>query len=51
MDAGLERDEYGRICKVRISAKTGEGVEYLVQALQEQQRRLFEYLTSEAAYI
>ncbi len=51
MDAGLERDEYGRICKVRISAKTGEGVEYLVQALQEQQRRLYEYLTSEAAYI
>jgi GTP-binding protein HflX len=51
MDAGLERDEYGRICKVRISAKTGEGIEYLVQALQEQQRRLFEYLTSEAAYI
>lgn len=51
MDAGLERDEYGRICKVRISAKTGEGVEYLVQALQEQQRRLHEYLTSEAAYI
>ena len=51
MDAGLERDEYGRICKVRISAKTGEGLEYLVQALQEQQRRLFEYLASEAAYI
>jgi GTP-binding protein HflX len=51
MDAGLERDEYGRICKVRISAKTGEGIEYLIQALQEQQRRLFEYLTSEAAYI
>jgi GTP-binding protein HflX len=51
MDAGLEHDEYGRICKVRISAKTGEGVEYLVQALQEQQRRLYEYLTSEAAYI
>ncbi len=51
MDAGLERDEYGRICKVRISAKTGEGLEYLVQALQEQQRRLFEFLTSEAAYI
>ncbi|MBP7881607.1 MAG: GTPase HflX [Candidatus Methylopumilus sp.] len=51
MDAGLERDEYGRICKVRISAKTCEGVEYLVQALQEQQRRLYEYLTSEAAYI
>jgi GTP-binding protein HflX len=51
MDAGLERDEYGRICKVRISAKTGEGLEYLVQALQEQQRRLYEYLTSEAAYI
>ena len=51
MDAGLERDEYGRICKVRISAKTGQGLDYLVQALQEHQRRLFEYFTTEAAYI
>ncbi len=51
MDAGLERDEYGRICKVRISAKTGEGIEFLIQALQEHQRRLFEYLTTEDAYI
>lgn len=51
MDAGLERDEYGRICKVRISAKIGEGIEFLIQALQEHQRRLFEYLTTEDAYI
>jgi len=51
MDPGLERDEYGRICKVRVSAKTGEGIECLIQALQEHQRRLFEYLTTEDAYI
>jgi GTP-binding protein HflX len=51
MDAGLEHDEYGRICKVRISAKTGEGIDCLIQALHEHQRRLFEYLTTEDAYI
>jgi GTP-binding protein HflX len=51
MDAGLERDEYGRICKVRISAKTAEGIDCLIQALHEHQRRLFEYLTTEDAYI
>jgi GTP-binding protein HflX len=51
MEAGLERDEYGRICKVRISAKNGDGLQYLEQALKEHQQRLFEYLTTEAAYI
>lgn len=51
LDAGLERDEYGRICKVLISAKTGEGLQYLEQALKEHQKRLYEYRTSEAAYI
>ena len=50
MEAGLERDEYGRICKVRISAKNGDGLEFLQQALKEHQQRLYEYLTTEAAY-
>lgn len=35
MEPGLERDEYGRICKVRISAKTGEGLHLVRQALIE----------------
>lgn len=50
MEAGLERDEYGRICKVRISAKNGDGLELLQQALKEHQQRLYQYLTTEAAY-
>ena len=37
MQAGIERDEYGRISRVRVSAKTGQGLDYLKQALAEQQ--------------
>jgi GTPase len=51
MEAGLERDEYGRICKVRISAKNGDGLEFLQQALKEHQQKLYEYHTTEAAYL
>lgn len=51
LEAGLERDEYGRICKILISAKTGEGLQYLEEALKEHQQRIYEYRTSEAAYI
>jgi len=51
MEAGLERDEYGRICKVRISAKNGDGLEFLQQALKDHQQKLYEYLTTEAAYL
>src|SRR5574340_722648 len=32
---GIERDAYGRISRIRLSAKTGEGVELLRQALGE----------------
>ena len=35
MAPGLERDEYGKICRVRLSAATGEGVEFLRLALTE----------------
>jgi len=51
LEAGLERDEYGRICKILISAKSGDGLQYLEQALTEHQRRLYDYRTTEAAYI
>ena len=51
MEAGLERDEYGRICKVRISAKNGDGLEFLQQALKEHQQKLYEHLTTEDAYL
>jgi GTP-binding protein HflX len=32
---GLERDEYGKICRVSLSAKTGAGLENLRTALAE----------------
>jgi GTP-binding protein HflX len=50
LEAGLERDEYGRICKVRISAKTGEGLQFLRQALMENQQRLQQHQTEVSAY-
>ena len=33
--AGCVRDEYGRISRIRLSAETGEGVEFVRQALTE----------------
>lgn len=51
LEAGLERDEYGRIYKILISAKSGDGLQYLEQALTEHQHRLYDYRTTEAAYI
>jgi len=35
MAPGLERDEYGKICRIRLSAATGEGIEFLRLALTE----------------
>jgi GTP-binding protein HflX len=32
---GLDRDEYGKICRVRFSAKSGAGLEFLREALVE----------------
>jgi GTP-binding protein HflX len=32
---GYQRDEYGRIAKIRLSAKTGEGLELVKVALSE----------------
>jgi len=49
-EAGFDRDEYGRICKIRVSAKTGAGLEFIRQALQEHQQYLKELSTTESAY-
>jgi GTP-binding protein HflX len=35
MAPGMERDEYGKICKVWVSAKDGAGMEFIRQALIE----------------
>jgi GTP-binding protein HflX len=42
IEPGLERDEYGRIRKVWVSAQTGAGMEFIRQALAEHQKKLME---------
>ncbi len=49
-EAGMERDEYGRIYKVRVSAKTGAGLEFIRLALSEHQQLLKKLSTEESAY-
>lgn len=41
LSPGLERDEYDRIARVRLSAITGDGVDFLRQALSEYSSRLY----------
>ncbi len=48
--AGFERDEYGRIYQVRVSAKTGAGLEFIKLALAEHQQLLKRLSTEESAY-
>lgn len=48
--AGFERDEYGKIYKVLVSAKTGEGFDLLMQALTEHYQAFRQFLTSAQAY-
>jgi GTPase len=48
--AGCERDEYGRIYQVRVSAKTGAGLEFVKLALTEHQQYLRKLSTEESAY-
>ena len=48
--AGLQRDEYGRITQIRLSAKTGAGIELIKLALTEHQQWLKKLSTEENAY-
>ena len=48
--AGFERDEYGKIYIVRVSAKTGVGLEFIKLALTEHQQYLKQLSTEESAY-
>jgi GTP-binding protein HflX len=50
LEPGLERDEYGRISKIRISAKTGEGLHLVRQVLVEHQQRMVEQLTEQTMH-
>ncbi|NOT67701.1 MAG: GTPase HflX [Methylophilaceae bacterium] len=47
---GLERDEYGRIGKVRISAKTGEGLDLVRLVISEHLQHLLKQLTEASSY-
>jgi GTPase len=49
--AGFERDEYGRIYQVRVSAKTGAGLEFVKLAMVEHQQLLKKLSTEESAYV
>lgn len=46
---GCARDEYGRISRIRLSAKTGEGIEFvrlaLTEALVENSKKMYEQST------
>jgi GTPase len=48
--AGCTRDEYGRINQIRVSAKTGAGVELIKLALTEHQQLIKKLSTEESAY-
>ena len=48
--AGMARDEYGRIYQVRVSAKTGAGLEFIKLAIVEHQQHLKKMRTEESAY-
>ena len=49
-EAGFDRDEHGRIVRIRVSAKTGAGVEYIRLALQEHYAYLKKMSTEKSAY-
>lgn len=50
MPAGIERNEYGNICKVRVSAMDGTGFDDLKLALIEYQQVLKKLSTEQSAY-
>lgn len=49
-EPGFDRDEYGKISRIRVSAKTGEGMQFVKQALQEHQQYLKQLSTEQSAY-
>ncbi len=49
-EAGYDRDEYGRIVRIRVSAKTGEGMAFIRLALQEHQQHLKQLSTEQSTY-
>jgi GTP-binding protein HflX len=50
LTSGVERDEYGRIARIRLSAKTGDGIDLVRQALAEYSKQDFELQASPAQF-
>lgn len=50
-EAGFDRDEYGKIVRIRASAKTGKGMEYVRLALQEHHAYLKNLSTEKTSYV
>ena len=50
-EPGCERDGYGKIIQIRVSAKTGAGLELVKQALLAHQQLLKKLSTEESAYV
>jgi GTPase len=48
--AGIERNEYGKITQIRVSAKTGAGLDLIKLALTEHQQYLKKLSTEESTY-
>ena len=40
LDPDFDRDDYGNITRIQLSAKTGDGIEFLKQALVEHDQKL-----------
>ncbi len=49
-EPGFDRDEHGKIIRIRASAKTGEGVDFIRLALQEHHLNLKKLSTEKSAY-
>lgn len=51
LDAAIARDEYGRIISIHASAKSGEGLDFIRQAMAEHCHYLKHLSTEESSYV
>jgi GTP-binding protein HflX len=51
LEPAIDRDEYGRIASLHVSAKTGEGLEFLRLAMAEHHQYLQKQSTEESAFV
>jgi GTP-binding protein HflX len=51
LEPAIERDEYGRIASIHVSAKTGEGLDFLRLVMAEHYQYLQKQSTEESAFV